>query len=249
MVYYISRIMIALTGKNHTFFNEKSLKMKKAVVVILLLFPSILLLKAQKSEVIEVREHLKDVTQNAFETFIYNLEPEIVEKEFRLLMKKYLAKKVSSNKEFIYGEGVLIQVINLNIMNVYAKSVNLSGGTKLIVFFELAENVFLSCEQNPQECANVRKFIYDFVIRLRKEKVGNELAESRERLIKLERELENTKREQQNMQRSIENYKESIVKTENELSQNKLTQERLINEVSSQKIVISKITEKQNMIE
>lgn len=204
---------------------------------------------AQKSEVIEVKENLNGILQNALNVIAYDCDMEWIEKSFKTLMKKHEPAKISNSKEFILAEGVLIHVVNLNKMNIYLHADQLPEGTKCNFFFELSENKYLSSTQNHTDYKAACKFVYDFVIQIRKEKVMNELAEAKNLLLKLDRDLEEQKRDLQNMQRSIEGHKESIVKTENEIELNKLKQEKTANDISNQKVVIDKIKDKQANVE
>lgn len=224
------------------------MKSIRKISFLFFLISAIAAANATKTAVVETKESINGMLQNCLVVEIRDVEPELVEKEWKNELKKYNGK-VSEKKGTINAENVQIQVIHLNMMKAAAVILKTVDGSKFSVSFDLADNDFISSEKYPDKVEAAKKFLYDFSIRIRKTKVMTDLAESRNKLMELQKQHENLIKQKNDLQMDIQKSKELIVQKENEVKLNELNQENKQIEAENMKIVVEKIGKKYDAIE
>ena len=209
----------------------------------LLFFLTVITAVYATTNVVETKDEINGILQNCLVVEILDVEPELVEKEWKNELKKYNGK-VSVKKTTINSENTQIQVIHLNMMKVAAVILKTVDGSKFSVSFDLADNDFISSDKYPDKVIAAKKFIYDFSIRIRKTKVMVDLSESRNKLMELQKQHENLIRQKNDLQLEIQKSKELIVQKENDVKLNELNQENKQIEADNMKIVVEKIQKK-----
>lgn len=200
----------------------------------------------RKITVSEGNSNFQDGSHSALIVNIYEADADLIEKQWKKLMKDYDAK-VSTKKE-IFADNAMIKNLSPNTVDIYAKiEKNADGDFNLVVAFDLG-GAYLSSSSHPDKYKTAENIIHKFAIEATKEAIKEQVKEEEKNLQKLEKEAEQLVKDKETLEKNIEDYKSKIAQAEEDIKTNLKTQENKAKEIETQKVVVSDIKEKQESV-
>lgn len=202
---------------------------------------------AQKVKVSESNEKVGDGSHNALVVTIYEASPEVIEKEWKSLMKDYDAKVSTSNG--VFADNAMIKQMGPNTIDVYARTEKgKDNEVKLIVAFDLG-GAYLSSSQHSQQYGVAKDIIEKFAKKMTKESIEGQLKAETKILNKLQSQDKDLTSDQEGLKKDIEDWKARIKKAEEEIVAKKAEQEKKKVEIVNQQKVVDAVILKQKAIE
>lgn len=167
-----------------------------------------------------------------------------VERDWTKLMKKGSKAKVEKDKGHLYIEGVSLEAVAPDPINVYTQLLETGDGTRLTVFFEIYGS-FLSKVEDEDKFTIAKKIVRNFGVEAYKSAVENELKEEEKKLKNFESELERLEKNNEKLHSEINENNRRISKSESEIETSEVDQERKSEQIRIQKDVIANMVNAQ----
>ena len=215
--------------------------MKKLSLLLCAMFIGSLLFSQQMAT--ERMETMSLGSHNAFVLDLPEIDSRKAQDYWEDYFKEYSRLKNNRKADHHYAEGVEVSLISSKELDVYSKMEELSGSSRLIVWFD-NQSAFISSEETPEEASNALQFLNDFAIAAEKRHVEELLAENEDVLKGLEKELKDLEKDKEKYEKNIEKAKEEIKENESNIEQNIVDQENKAADIDAQKSAIEKIKER-----
>lgn len=200
---------------------------------------------AQKIKVTEERTEINGIKQDVLSVLVPEANKDIVEKEWRKLMKNYDAK-VSSKKE-IFADNALIKSLSLNTIDVYAIITETKEGVKISVGFDLG-GIFMNSKTHSSQYAIAEKMMEDFARDAATAAVDEKISDEERKLKTLSGKQEDLVKDKEKLKSNIEKWKNDITEAENKIGQNEKDQENAKKEIEVQSGVVNALKDKKKNI-
>ena len=202
-------------------------------------------IRDRSNQVSEAKETMKLGTFNALVVEMPNVSDKVALKVWKDYIKGYgpKAKKVKKAKEILSSGAIIGGLNSSDPLDVYAKVVGQSSGSKLIVWFGMGE-FFVSSGSFPSDYTAAEKFLQGYNREVAKELVVMELEDAEKKLKKFEKEMKSLKKKNDGFHKDIEKAKKAIAKAEANIEENTNKQEEQTSIISDQSNVVEEIKKK-----
>lgn len=220
--------------------------MKKLLLLATAALFSVSVFAQKKIEVRESNEKIGGGNHNALVVMIYVDDKGDVEKAWKSKLKDMDAKV--SSKDDIFADEAKLKAMGPNTFDVYSRAEMVKGeGVKLIVGVDLG-GAFMSSSQHSGQFKVFKELLYEFAVKLTKEKIGAEVAAQEKALEKLEDQQKSLEKENSDLKSDIENYKKKIAEAEDKIKKNEGDQKTKKGEIEAQQKVVATVKEKMNAV-
>ncbi|MEI7596047.1 MAG: hypothetical protein WCK02_09885 [Bacteroidota bacterium] len=215
--------------------------MRKLFVLFILL--SCTTVFAQKMRVTDERTDINGAKQDVLYVLIPEADKDLVEKEWRRLMKSFDAK-VSSKKE-IFADNALIKSMSVNTVDVYAVIEETKEGVKLYVGYDLG-GIFLNKKMHSSEYSVAEKMIEDFAKNVAIAALEEKISDEEKKLRNVNGKQSDLVKDKDRLKSNIEKWKNDISDAESKIIQNDKDQETTKKEIEVQAGVVNALKEKKS---
>lgn len=170
----------------------------------------------------EVREENQAFSVGSFNALVIDLpgtKKKDVEKEWESFIKEYKGKNRTTKAGELFSDDAMIKKISPNTIDIYAKVVETSNpeGTKLMVWFQVGLNAYLSSKEYPEQYPTANAIMKDFAGSVSATMIEAELKAQEKALKDLEDELKKLEKEKTGRDKDILDYQETIKKQEDNI--------------------------------
>jgi len=231
-----------MTNLNLT--KTKLIKMKHLILCLTILVSNVM----TAQDIIEKKVSMSLGPQNAFYVEIQGADKKLAEKTFYEFVKEFGKMKENSKAREHFLMATKIPVINgLSPLDLYAKFEEGKGMATAFVWVDLG-GAFVNAAEHASQTTALRQFMKDYFIAVRKKVVAEEVKMEEKNLSNLEKDLKRLRDKNDDLHKEIEKAKLKIAEAEKNIEKNLVEQDNKSKEISSQKDVLGKVTEKLNSI-
>lgn len=210
--------------------------MKKTTILLGLFVISFTYAAAQITE--ESRAMTQGIN-NSLTISIPDADDKMVERLWKKFMKSHgsKTKKIKRSEEWLSSKADITSIGGSSDINVYATFEQSGSDVRMTAWFEL-KDTYLSSMEHPERYAAGEAFLNDFEMAVYKEGVKREVKEEENNLRKLESELKKLRKNNDRYHKEIKAAKEKIAKMEANIEENVVEQEDMGIKISAQKEVV-----------
>lgn len=220
--------------------------MKKHILITALSVLALNVFAQKKIEVRESNEKIGNGNNNTLSVMIYVEDADLVEKAWKSKLKDMDAKV--STKDGIFGDDAQLKAMGPNTFDVYSRVEVVKGeGIKLIVGVDLG-GAYLSSSQHSEQFKVFKGILYEFAVKITKDKIGDELSVQEKALDKLNDQQKDLEKENKDLKNDIEDYKKKIAEAEDKIKKNEENQKTKKSEIEAQQKVVGGVKEKLNAV-
>jgi hypothetical protein len=220
--------------------------MKKIVTLLVLVAASVFVYAQKKISVTESSMSFAEGKQNALIVNIYEASEDLIQKEWKRLMKDFGAK-VNVKKE-IFADDATIKGVSDNTIDVYAYTEkNTDGDFNLVVGFNLG-GAYLSSSAHSAQYKKAESILYEFAVETTREAI-KEVISSEERILsKLQKDQSDLEKNKERLLKDIEDYKKKIQTAEEDIKTNEKDQVNKKGEIEKQEGLVKKLNERKEAV-
>jgi len=218
--------------------------MKKQILTVALAIASIQIF-AQDIKVRESNESFSNGTHNALTVTIYVTDVNMVEKEWKSLIKDYGYDKSSEKSDEYFFDNVTIKQLGNNTLDIYSKvdALKADKAVQLKAAFDLG-GAYLSSSEHKDKFEYVNKMMHDFAVKITKESIDDEIKDANKVLATHQSKQASLEKENKDLADDITNYNQKIKKANDQIEQNKKAIEGKKADVAAQQKVVEGINQK-----
>lgn len=191
----------------------------------------------------ELKASFSKGTQTGYSILIADVNIDLVEKEWKQLLKKNKAKVKQKGGES-FAENAILSEISSNEMDVYATFGVQSGNVEMITFFDIGEGEFVTSHTFPQKAEAAKQFLHNFALYVSEESVIQELEIAEKELNNQESQLKKLEKESETLHKNIKKWQDSIAEAEKRIEGNIIEQEQTTKAIEKQDAAVKKVREK-----
>jgi predicted RNase H-like nuclease (RuvC/YqgF family) len=222
----------------------KILKISQGLIFALLFMP--LFIMAQ--EVVETETTMSLGRQNSFMITIEGADKDMIEDEWKDYIKEYgKVKKNKKAKEQYIVDAKIPIIYGSAPIDVYSKIEERKDQATLYFWVDL-KGGFIVSDEHPREAENVRGFLNDFWVIVKKKVIREELKEAEKELEKQEKELKKLEDKNKDLHEDIEEYNDKVRKAEMDIEENLRTQDDSKLGIEEQKKAVQEVVERLNNV-
>lgn len=197
---------------------------------------------AQKPVVVEeVIKEMSKGMQTGFEVLI----PEVIIRDVKSDLAKYLRKDSNGKVEEANGELFIKGAVNKNIspdlFTVYTRLLETDNGVRMTVFFTENDTLFFTSSLNPDQGIAIKKYLRDFAVKQYRELAKKDLEAQERKQKDLEHQLEELIKAKQKSERVISESKRAIENNKKEIVLNNAQDTVKAAAVLSQKQIVNSL--------
>jgi hypothetical protein len=197
-----------------------------------------------QSQVLEETRVMSTGSQPALTILLPGANTKFVESEWKEYVKPYgKVTRIKSAKETVLADVQVLDIGGVNRLNIYNLAEEVSGGSKMVVWFDLGTG-FISSEAYPREYVAAVKFLKDFAAKVKVDQITLELEEQEKLLDKAENSLTKLQRENESLHKIIEDSKKRIAQAEEDIKKNLNDQEVAQRELGAQQEAVKTVQKK-----
>lgn len=218
--------------------------MKNLIFIFIVMMSTVL----SAQDIVEKKVSMSLGPQNAFYVEIQGADKKLAEKTFYEFVKEYGKMKENGKAREHFLMATKIPVINgTSPLDLYAKFEEGKGMATTFVWIDLG-GAFVNATEHASQTTALRQFMKDYFVSVRKKVVAEEVKVEEKNLSNLEKDLKKLREKNEDLHKDIEKAKLKIAESEKNIEKNLVDQDNKGKEISTQKDVLGKVTEKLNNI-
>jgi len=183
-------------------------------------------------------------SQPALSLVIIGSDVKFVETEWKDYTKNYgRITKAKGGQESVIEAAQVLSIGGVNKLNLYAQAESVSGGTKVILWIEMAGG-FINDKDFPKESKDAVTFLKEFGHKVEVEQIELDLVNQQKAMTKFQSDMTKLQHENETMQKTIETAKVKIADTELQVTANLEEQAAAQKLIDDQKLMIEAIQKK-----
>jgi len=218
--------------------------MKKQILTLSLAIASVQFF-AQDIKIKESNEGFSNGSHNALSVTIYVTDVNMVEKEWKSLIKNYGYDKSSEKSDEYFFDNVKIKQLGDNTLDIFSK-VDANKAEKNVTLkaaYDLG-GAYLSSSEHKDKFEYVKKMMRDFAVKITKESIDDEIKDANKVLATHQSKQADLEKDNKNLADDITNYNQKIKKANEQMEQNKKAIEGKKTDVAAQQKVVDGINAK-----
>lgn len=217
----------------------------KKIISLLTAFICVITVHAHKFDVSESTEKIGGGSNNALVIIIPETNFEEVLKSWKSEMKDTDAK-VKKEGDEIFADNAIIKKLGEHPMDVYAKTVKIENGTKMIVGVNLG-GAFLNSKDHKDQYDKFASFLIEFAKQQVSNSIAEEVSAAEKELKSREKNQEKLKDEEADLKNKIEGWQNDIKEAEEKISENKSDQTNQEKSIAEQIKIVEEIKAKEEL--
>lgn len=200
---------------------------------------------SQEIKVKEDNEHFSNGNHPALTTTIYTDDVNLVEKEWKSLLKDHGYDKASDKGDEFFFDNVVFKPIGNNTVDVYSKVDRMNGekAVKLSAAYDLG-GAYLSSSEHADKFNFLKKMMRDFAVKISQEAADDEIKATTKVLAGLQSKQTSLEKDNKELNEDIVNYNQKIEKAKSQITQNTKDIETKKTEVTAQQKVVDAVKAK-----
>lgn len=222
--------------------------MKKQILTLSLAIASLQFF-AQDIKVRESNESFSNGSHNALSVTLYVTDVNMVEKEWKSLIKDYGYDKSSEKSDEYFFDNVTIKQLGNNTLDIFSK-VDANKAEKTVTLkaaFDLG-GAYLSSSEHKDKFEYVKKMMHDFAVKITKEGIDEEMKDAGKVLATHQSKQASLEKDNKDLADDITNYNQKIKKANEQIEANKKAIEGKKSDVAAQQKVVDAIKAKKESV-
>lgn len=189
-----------------------------------------------QTSVIEEEMSMSQGLKNGFYVDLEGFKADDLADSWKEYLKDMKIKKTKYNrkKKEYFSDNATIEAMSNNTVDIYATFTEMKTGVRLAVWFDLG-GAYLNTDQHADASVIGRQIVYEFAIKVQKERAQKAIDVEVAAMKKLEKTLDGVTKDQATYNKEIEKLRKQIAKLEEKIEQAKTKQSETQQAIGTQK--------------
>ncbi|MBK8847333.1 MAG: hypothetical protein IPO27_12630 [Bacteroidetes bacterium] len=181
------------------------------------------LIDSTKTTISETTDNIGGSMNNVFSVYMEGTEYKTVMKAWKRMLEDQKAK-LTTDKNDVSAANAVIPSMSASPVAIFSRLLEDKGGVRLTAAV-VKDGQFVSTTASQADADNVKKYLYDFAVRMKKKVVEEEVEKAAKELEKRQDDQKDLVKRKADYERDIEDYKRKISDREKDIQDNIKKQE------------------------